>query len=345
MKPVLPDKPDSRSPIHKAIGFGLIVISLFAGWLWMDYQSSIDDPVVSDEAVYLEIEKGDTFNSIVARLQAKGVAIRPFWFKLLAYRQGVVNKLKAGEYELPPGSTAGQLLQLFVAGKSRQYSITIPEGWTFRQMLELIANDPQITHTLDKLDSAAIMAELAVPEKHPEGLFFPDTYFFEKNTSDLSLLRRAYDKMHNIIAEEWPKRDKGLPLETPYQALILASIVEKETADASERGLIAGVFIRRLQKGMLLQTDPTVIYGMGDGYQGNIRRKDLVAATPYNTYVIKGLPPTPICLPGLAAIRAVLHPQPGSSLYFVARGDGRHVFSTTLSEHNRAVDRFQRKKP
>ncbi len=345
MKRVLTENPEGITVMHKAIGFTLILISLFAGWLWMDYQSVIVDPVIVGNPIVLEIEKGDSFNSIVDRLQAKGVAIRPVWFKWIAYRQGVINKLKAGEYELPPGSTAGQLLQLFVAGKSRQYSITIPEGRTFRQMLEQIENDPHIEQTLDKLDGAAIMARLSAAEKHPEGLFFPDTYFFDKNTSDLSLLRRAYDKMHNIIDREWVKRDKELPLETPYQALILASIVEKETADAGERELIAGVFIRRLQKGMLLQTDPTVIYGMGDRYQGNIRYKDLATATPYNTYIIEGLPPTPICLPGLAAIRAVLHPQSGSSLYFVARGDGTHVFSTTLAEHNRAVNRFQRKKP
>lgn len=345
MNTELPAIQKDKSLPQKAIGFCLLLISLFAGWLWMDYQSLIDDPVITGETVNLEINKGDSFNVITDRLLAKGVAINPFWFKLLAYRQGVINKLKAGEYELPPGTTTAQLLNLFVAGRSRQYSITFPEGWTFRQMLTLIEHNPHITRSLDDLDGAAIMKTLSAAEKYPEGLFFPDTYFFDKNTTDLSLLRRAYEKMHGIISREWPQRDKGLPLETPYQAMILASIVEKETADAGERRLIAGVFIRRLQKGMLLQTDPTVIYGMGDRYQGNIRYKDLATATPYNTYIIQGLPPTPICLPGLAAIRAVLHPQPGKSLYFVSRGDGSHVFSTTLAEHNRAVNRFQRKKP
>jgi len=207
-----------------------------------------------------------------------------------------------------------------------------------------LSENANLTHTLDNVDDKVMLKRLGSPYKHPEGLFFPETYFFEKNTSDFELLKRAYQKMQQVLQQEWAGREPGLTLESPYQALILASIVEKETGKPSERARIAGVFIRRLRKGMLLQTDPTVIYGMGDRYQGNIRRQDLKQATPYNTYVIKGLPPTPIAMPGREAIHAVMHPAAGNSLYFVARGDGGHVFSATLREHVNAVNKYQKKR-
>jgi UPF0755 protein len=236
-----------------------------------------------------------------------------------------------------------EILAVMVEGKSRQYSITFPEGWSFKQILQEIQNNPFISKTLDTQDSQKIMTLLDSDYKHPEGLFFPETYFFNKNTTDLALLKRAYSKMQLVLNQEWNNKEQNLPFENAYQALILASIVEKETGAKSERPQIAGVFIRRLKIGMLLQTDPTVIYGMGESYKGNIRYKDLRQKTPYNTYIIKGMPPTPIAMPGKAAIQAVLHPEKGKSLYFVSRGDGSHVFSATLREHNNAVNKFQRK--
>jgi UPF0755 protein len=274
------------------------------------------------------------------------VNINPQWFKLTAYQSKVTNKLKAGEYELKVGLTMPQILTLFVEGKSRQYSITFPEGWSFKQIFERIQANQYLEKTLASSDVQTIMTKLDSDYKHPEGLFFPDTYFFDKNASDLSLLKTAYQKMQRILMTEWDGREKDLPLKNAYEALILASIVEKETGAAVERPQIAGVFSRRLKKGMLLQTDPTVIYGMGDRYQGNIRRSDLKRATAYNTYVIQGLPPTPIAMPGKAAINAVLHPKKGKSLYFVAEGNGKgtHVFSETLRAHNNAVNKYQRNK-
>ena len=214
-------------------------------------------------------------------------------------------------------------------------------------MLHEIEKNPNLEHTLTGIDFNNVMtrfsSDASIPST-PEGLFFPDTYFFEKHTSDVALLKRAYDKMQRVLQQEWLNKAEGLPFKTPYEALILASIVEKETAAAAERPIIAGVFTRRLEQNMLLQTDPTVIYGMGDSYQGDIGSQDLTTATPYNTYVISGLPPTPIAMPGRDAIYAALHPAQGDSLYFVARGDGTHVFSATLKDHNLAVDSFQRNK-
>ena len=324
----------------------MILLGITASVSWWAYSRALTTPVVSGQARIIEISKGDSFKKITQKLLAKEIKISPFWFKLIAYNKKVSNKLKAGEYELNTGLTIPQILDLFVEGKSRQYAITFPEGWNFKQMLELIQKNPYLKKTLSQVDYKTIMEKLGSQYTHPEGLFFPDTYFFIKNTSDLSLLKTAYQKMQKILSAEWDNREKDLPLKNAYEALILASIVEKETGAKEERAQIAGVFTRRLQKGMLLQTDPTVIYGMGERYQGNIRHKDLKRATPYNTYVIQGMPPTPIAMPGKAAIHAVLHPEKGKSLYFVAKGQGRgtHVFSTTLRAHNNAVNKYQRKK-
>jgi UPF0755 protein len=208
-------------------------------------------------------------------------------------------------------------------------------------MLEHLHQDISLEHQLDGKSDAEIVAVMGIPGEHPEGLFYPDTYFFTKGTSDMALLQRAYRKMQAVLEAEWRGRAPGLPLETPYQALILSSIIEKETARPEERARIAGVFVRRLAKGMLLQTDPTVIYGMGETFNGDIRREDLQRDSPYNTYLRPGLPPTPIACPGTPSIHAALHPEPGDSLYFVARGDGTHVFSRTLDEHRQFVDQFQ----
>lgn len=330
----------------KILSIIIIFFSLIVAWLWNDYNQALTTPAVTEKYLVIDIEKGDSFNAISNKLVEQNVAINPLWFKLTAYQKKVSNKLKAGEYELKSGLTMPEILALFVEGKSRQYSITFLEGWTFKQILDEIKRNPNVNQTLEFSDFQDIMAKLNSDYQHPEGLFFPDTYFFDKKMTDLSLLKKAYNKMQLVLKEEWNKKEKGLPLTNAYNALILASIIEKETGAAVERGQISGVFIRRLNKGMLLQTDPTVIYGMGESYKGNIRYKDLRQATPYNTYVIKGLPPTPIAMPGQAAIHAALHPVKGKSLYFVARGDGTgtHVFSASLKEHNKAVNKYQRKK-
>jgi len=324
----------------------LLLISIACIFLWIEYQQVLSTPVVIGQAQLIEIEKGDSFRKITKKLLKQNIAIKPKWFKLLAYKDQVSKQLKAGEYELKPGLTMPEILAIFVAGKSRQYSITFPEGWSFKQLLQEIENNPYLDKTLGAMDFQSVMAKLDSSYKHPEGLFFPDTYFFDKNATDFSILKKAHDKMQSILQAEWENKEKGLPLENAYQALILASIIEKETGAAVERPQIAGVFTRRLRKGMLLQTDPTVIYGMGDSYKGNIRYKDLRQATAYNTYVIRGLPPTPIAMPGREAINAALHPAKGKSLYFVAIGNGAgtHVFSATLREHNNAVNKYQRKR-
>lgn len=324
----------------------LLSLCLIAGWLWNEYEHVLSAPVILNQAKVVEIKKGDSFKHITEKLIQQGIAVNPLWFKIIAYKDKVSNKLKAGEYVLQPGLTLPDILAVFVKGKTRQYSITFPEGWSFKQMLQAIQSNPNLENTLGSADFETIMAKLGSDYKHPEGLFFPDTYFFDKATTDLALLKIAYGKMQAVLDKEWQQRDKDLPIENAYQALILASIVEKETGAASERAQIAGVFTRRLKKGMLLQTDPTVIYGMGERYKGNIRYKDLRRPTAYNTYVIKGLPPTPIAMPGQQAIHAALHPLSGKSLYFVAKGngEGRHVFSATLREHNNAVNKYQRKR-
>lgn len=321
----------------------LLLIMLGAGaWLWTSYQQVMNTPVVTEKQTIILINKGDSVNSIINKLQNQGVAINPLWFKWQAYQKKLTHQLKVGEYELTVGLTTPQILTLLTKGKIRRYLITFPEGWTFKQMLQKLAQQPDLKHTLAGVDNETIMARLKAEQKHPEGLFFPDTYFFAKNASDFSILKKAYQKMQTVLAQEWAQKADNLPLQTPYEALILASIVEKETAVASERPLIAGVFTQRLKIGMILQTDPTVIYGMGESYHGNLRREDLHTPTPYNTYVIKGLPPTPIAMPGKAAIQAALHPTKTDNLYFVARGNGSHVFSPSLKAHNDAVNQFQR---
>jgi UPF0755 protein len=237
---------------------------------------------------------------------------------------------------------------MMISGKVRQYALTLVEGWNFRQVMDAVQSHPSLAHTLQGLENAAIMAQLGHPDEHPEGRFLPDTYHFPKGLSDVAFLQRAYDAMAQTLAQEWEGRAVGLPLQTPYEALILASIVEKETGLASERQAIAGVFVRRLEKRMRLQTDPTVIYGMGERYDGNIRKQDLLEDTPYNTYRRLGLPPTPIAMPGRDAIHATLHPDDSQNIYFVSRGDGSHHFSATLEEHNNAVIKYQlkgRKRP
>ena len=325
----------------RLIGISVILASFLTGWLWMDYRDTVDSSLGNTETVYFEIFKGQGLAAIAASLKQQGVIQKPYWFRVLAYAERSATKLKYGEYEIPPHTTMRQLLARFVSGKVRQHTVTFIEGWRFQQVLAALSQHPALAHRVAGKSVDEIMNLLGAPGEQPEGRFYPDTYFFTKGTEDLELLKRAYRKMKTALEQEWQGRADGLPLASPYEALVLASIVEKETARADERPLIAGVFSRRLAQGMLLQTDPTVIYGMGEGFKGDIRKEDLVRDTPYNTYVHAGLPPTPIAMPGVASIRAVLHPDTGASLYFVARGDGSHVFSNTLDEHQQAVEQFQ----
>lgn len=319
----------------------LMVMGLLLIWGGMHYHILLKKPVVHSAST-LEIKKGDTLDIVISRLRTQKIAINPFWFKLFATRSNVDRVLKVGEYVLHQGATAIDILHLLVEGKTRQYAITFLEGWSFKQVIQAMQENPNLQHTLADTDLVSVAEQIGSDKGHPEGLIFPDTYYFEKNSSDLELLKRAHDKMQRLLSAEWQKRDKDVPLDNPYEALILASIIEKETAAAEERKKIAGVFSKRLKMGMLLQTDPTVIYGMGDDYQGNIRRRDLLEPTPYNTYVNKGLPPTPIAMPGKAAIEAALHPADGEDLFFVARGHGRHAFSRTYSMHEKYVELYQR---
>jgi len=322
------------------LGLGLLLFG-GAGWFWHQYRQALVRPLDLDAPVTFEIKRGESLTTVARRLQRQGILPQPRWLLLWALERGVSADIRAGEYRLRPGMTPKSLLTLFLSGKVAQHRITLVEGWTVKQVLAALAAEPALKHTLENVPLADLLSVLQLPPGHPEGRFFPDTYFFVRGASDREILRRAYRRMERVLGEEWRDRAADLPLKTPYQALILASIVEKETGRREEQAEIAGVFIRRLRKGMKLQSDPTVIYGMGDAFDGDIRRRDLRADTPYNTYVHPGLPPTPIALPGRSAIHAVLHPADGDALYFVSRGDGSHQFSATLKEHNRAVARYQ----
>ena len=294
-----------------------------------------------EQPFLFEIPHGMSLRTLAQELTALGVLDHPYYFLALAYLRGDAGRVKAGEYEISPGTTPVALLDKLVKNQVYQRSVTLIEGWTTAQVLAALAKDDRLVGKLEGATPQDLMAALGRAGQHPEGRFFPDTYRFTKGTSDLDILGRAAQAMDRVLAEEWRDRAPGLPLASPEQALVLASIIEKETGQASERPTIAGVFIRRLQLGMRLQTDPTVIYGLGAAFDGDLRRADLIRDTPYNTYTRHGLPPTPIALPGRAAIHATLHPAAGDSLYFVAKGDGGHWFSATLEEHQQAVRRYQ----
>lgn len=289
----------------------------------------------------LSIAAGDSLRSVVNLLHDEQVLAYPELVVLYARWTGVDQQIKRGEYLLPPQSTAGTLLDLLKSGKVIQYQLTLPEGITLEQALAILARQPELTQVLEGPGDQRIL-ELVKPYQDPEGLFFPDSYFFERGATDWQLLQRAHAAMAAALEQEWQGRAAELPYESAYEALIMASIIERETGLPEERQEIAGVFVRRLQQGMRLQTDPAVIYGLGAAFDGNLRRKHLAdASNPYNSYRHGGLPPTPIALPGRAAIHAALHPAEGSTLYFVARGDGGHEFSATLAQHEKAVRKYQ----
>lgn len=323
----------------------LLLGALVAGGLWHDYDRFTRTPLaVPAQPFLLDVPRGTSLRTLSETLTARGLLDHPYYLMALAYLRKDAGRIKAGEYQVPDGVTPVELLALLTSGKVVQRAITLVEGWTFAQALAAVRGDTRLAKTIEGPSPQAVMASLGYPDVDPEGRFFPDTYHFAKGATDLDILRRAFETMDKVLAQEWAERAEELPLATPYEALILASIVEKETGVAEERPAIAGVFVRRLASGMRLQTDPTVIYGLGDAFDGDLRRADLTADTPYNTYVHGGLPPTPIALPGRAAIHAALHPMDGDSLYFVAKGDGTHQFSATLAEHNQAVRRYQLKR-
>lgn len=321
----------------------LLLATAFAGWrLWIDYTAFAERPLTpADEPRVLDVERGDSFRNVLRRLRDAGIADGRDWqWQALAWQMDVARRLKVGEYAVDPGITPRGLLRKLEQGRVIQYRFTIVEGWSFRELRAALAGAPAMAHTLGESTDVEVMAVLGEPDTHPEGRFLPETYQYTRGTRDVDLLRRARQAMERTLAEVWAARQDGLPIRSAEEALILASLIEKETGAAHERPEIAGVFARRLKIGMRLQTDPSVIYGMGDSYQGRIGRRGLDTDTPYNTYTRDGLPPTPIAMPGRAALEAAVNPKPGDTLYFVSRGDGTHHFSRTLAEHNRAVARY-----
>lgn len=317
-----------------------------AGVVWNEVNRFADASMaIRKDEPSIVIPRGAGFNRIVDELQARKLSAAPHWFwRMLAERMHVTRDLHAGEYALRPGMTPRQLLEDMANARVVQHRFTIVDGWNFHELRQALDQAPVLKHETASMTDAQIMQRVGAGDEKPEGRFLPETYAFVRGDSDLDILKRAYRDMNTLLKQAWASRAENLPLKTPYQALILASIVEKETGRADERPRIAGVFVRRLRRGMLLQTDPTVIYGMGDAYHGNIRKRDLETDTPYNTYVHPGLPPTPIALPGKPAIEAALHPADGEALYFVAKGDGSHAFSDTLAQHDRAVRCYQLKR-
>jgi len=296
----------------------------------------------SDPADF-SVKPGSSLRSATRQMVEAGVELNAWQFNLLGRVSGRAGTIKAGSYEVGRGITPLSLLDKLTAGDVTQVEIALIEGWTFRQMRAVLDALPALKHDSAGLGDAEIMARLGATGRSPEGLFFPDTYLFGKGSSDLDILKRAYRAMDRHLLAAWQQRAPDLPYQNPYEALIMASVIEKETGQAADRALISGVFVNRLRIGMMLQTDPSVIYGMGEEFDGNLRKKDLLADTPHNTYTRTGLPPTPIAMPGQAALQAALNPAKTPALYFVARGDGSSEFSRTLAEHERAVAKYQRR--
>ncbi len=334
--------------LHRLLGITLIICSIAAAWMLLELDHFCETPLhLPEEGTTYILAPGRSFGSMARELEQLGYIDSALYLRITARLGGIAEQIKAGEYFIAAGTTPDQLLGLLVSGSVVKHNFTLVEGWTFRQVLAAMRDLEPLKQTITDLSDAEIMARLGHAGEHPEGRFLADTYHFSRGMTDLELLQRAYSAMTELLQKEWPKKRDRLPLKNSYDAIILASIVEKETALESERPRIAGLFLRRLSKGMKLQTDPTIIYGMGEKFDGNIRRRDLTSDTPYNTYVHTGLTPTPISNPGKEAILAVLNPLQGDdALYFVAKGaeDGSHYFSATLEEHNRAVRKYQLKK-
>lgn len=320
----------------------LLALVIGASLAWWAGRPILD----ADQApVTFSISPGSGIKQASRQIAQAGVPVSPFMLEWLTRLSGKASKIKAGVYELRPGTSPWGLIGKIVRGEYLMDSLTIIEGWTFKQMREAIKQHSGLRHEASHWSEQELLAKIAPDYNVAEGLFYPETYVFARGSSDVQIYRQAHRAMMRRLNEAWEKRDPSLPYKTPYEALIMASIVEKETGQSSERKAIAGVFVNRLRLGMLLQTDPTVIYGMGERYQGRIRKRDLLTDTPYNTYTRAGLPPSPIALPGGESIEAALNPADTKALYFVARGDGTSHFSTNLRDHEAAVDKFIRRRP
>lgn len=319
----------------------LLAAAGIAGWAWVGLNKPFVAPP-GESLTLVTVDPGETWRGLMRRLVSEGRVENLSLVRAYLRVRHPGRQLSAGEYEIPAGEPLWRVLDRLVAGHTLQRSFTLVEGWNFRQVRAALAAEPRLRQTLKGLDDRAVMAKLGKAQWHPEGRFAPDTFFYSPRVStDIDILRRSFAEQERRLAEAWSGRDDGLPYRSETELLTMASIVEKETGQARERPDIAGVFVRRLLKGMLLQTDPTVIYGLGDTYRGNLTREHLRTPTPYNTYLIAGLPPTPIAMPGREALQAAAHPASGDALYFVARGDGTHQFSATIGEHNAAVREFQ----
>lgn len=316
----------------------ILLAAWAAGVFYLQYQKALNAPLVAEGDGIITVKRGDTLTSLNRELVQRGVIHSDWVLPVYARLNPQAANIKAGDYRIDASASLPSLMNDITNGKVVVYNITVVEGKTFKDLRASLVQTAGIEHTLNDKTDAQIATLLGI-DGSPEGWFMPETYQFHRGSSDLELLKRMYGEMQRTLEQEWPNRAEGLPLANPYQALILASIIEKETGVASERPQIAGVFVRRLQKDMLLQTDPSVIYGAAD-YHGDLTRKHLQTDTPYNTYINKGLPPTPIALPGKASIQAALHPADGDSLYFVADGKGSHTFSATYEEHQQAVARY-----
>ena len=320
--------------------FALVVLALAAAvgyGFWY-----VGSPVrIARYPVEVEIPRGAGFRAALEQLEKSGIEVRRYEFEMLARATGKVRNIKAGSYEIAQPVTPLQLLDKLSRGDVTQAEVRLIEGWTFAQFRAALDQSAFLRHDTKGLNDAQILARLQATETHPEGLFFPDTYLFGKGSSDLAVLRRAYRAMQRHLKQEWEARDPAQPYKTPYDALIMASIIEKETGQSGERDLIGGVLTNRLRIGMRLQVDPTIIYGLGATFDGNLKRSHLTEDGPYNTYTRAGLPPTPIAMPGLASLRAAMRPGKTDAMYYVSKNDGSSHFSRTLDEHNRAVNKYQ----
>jgi UPF0755 protein len=330
--------------LAKLIFFTSILVVVIGYGAYVKLNQEVEKNIAITTATTFTIESGQSFKKITQSLQQAGIIKNSLWIYWYSRLNKISHKLKAGEYIIPANISSVALVQIFIKGKAKQYTFTIIEGWSFKELKLNIIKNKDLVDDVNVLSNKEIMLLMGNKMLHPEGQFLPETYAFTKGAKASSILKRAHNDLNNFIKTAWEKRIKPTPIKTPYEALILASIVEKETGVAEERPLIAGVFINRLNIKMKLQTDPTVIYVMGDKYKGDIRFRDLRNYTPYNTYRIKALPPTPIAMAGRAAIEAALQPEKTKALYFVAMGKGKHLFSSTLKDHNNAVNKYQRKR-
>ncbi len=325
--------------LKRLIFYILMMAVLFAGWLYLHVHSDVSLPEIPYE---FTIESGSNLKQVSQQLADAGVLVHPWSLIMLSRYMGNESAIKAGDYKLTGDISQVALLEYLIKGDVSQTEVKFLEGWTFAQIRNILNQHPDIQNNTSDLSEQEILQLIGAEETAAEGLFFPDTYYFVKGGSDVEILRRAYLTMQAHLHSTWDARQESLPIDTPYDALILASIIEKETGLESDRAEIAGVFINRLRIGMRLQTDPTIIYGMGDRFDGNLRKKDLQTDQAYNTYTRAGLPPTPIAMPGLSSIQAALNPAETKAIYFVAKGNGESQFSTNLADHNRAVNKYQR---